>query len=93
MSFAKGSQDWGGRRKENPEGAPRVTRQDVLDRARELGLQVKRDGLYGMSGRWLYLDGKAWRGLGNTNFRAVERMRAMIGGPDWILPDGGADAN
>lgn len=72
--FASGSQDWGGRRAENPPGCPRVTRAEVLLTAAKAGVEVKREGL----GMWWirYPGDDCWRTLAQTNYRAVERIRA-----------------
>lgn len=68
-------QDWGGRRKVNPSGAPRVTRNDVLRFAQENGLTVRRDGL---SNWWLLNDDGVWRTSGITNFLALSHLRRYL---------------
>lgn len=67
-------QDWGGRRKQNPNNAPKVSGKMVRDLALEMGLSVKRDG-YGM---WfVYKDSnKIWYTLGSTNFLAFRNLQS-----------------
>jgi hypothetical protein len=68
-------QDWGGRHATNPNGAPKVTRKDVLAFAERKGLTVKRDpGTY--STWWIHKDGTRYT-LGSTNWEAMQTLRRM----------------
>lgn len=73
MSFAKNSQDWGGRRKVNPDNVPKISRKDVLSEAKKLGVEIRREGL----GMWLvYIEEKHnWYTLGQTNHLALENLQ------------------
>lgn len=75
ISFAKGSQDWGGRRKLNPDDAPRVDREDVRKFAHSYSISVKREGL----GMWWRMDvnGKWWT-LGMTNYLALKEIKRFV---------------
>ena len=87
MSFAKASQDWGGRRKLNPDNAPRVSRQDILGFAQQHAIVVRREGL----GMWFRLDGSTWYTIGQTNYLAMECLRRLTRAePD--APSAPADA-
>lgn len=63
--------DWGGRKRENPLGCPRVSRTQVEALALSLGLSVRREGL----GMWLVKRGEQWFTLGQTNYVALENLR------------------
>lgn len=78
MTFASGAQDWGGRRKDNPPGASRVTGDQVRAYAQQHGIQVRREGP-GWSA-WHYHDGKEWRVLENTNYLALKRLEVIVEG-------------
>lgn len=68
-------QDWGGRRKLNPDDAPRVSGKQVRAKATSLGIEIKNEGLYGRGGMWFWKrpDGK-WYTLGQTNYLAIEQL-------------------
>lgn len=68
--------DWGGRRKLNPDNAARVTRQQVLKYAADHRIEVKRDGLG--SGMWFFKRGPVWCTLGQTNYIALRWMQKEI---------------
>jgi hypothetical protein len=71
-------QDVAGSRRLNPEGVPKITRQQVLDRAAELNIRVKRDGDCGVRGMWWFLDSKCtWRSLGMTNYLALQCLERV----------------
>lgn len=78
MSFASSHQDWGGRRRDNPKGAPRVTREQVFAKAAHMGIQVRRP--YGAWTEWMYFDSDCWRNLERTNYLALKRLEAMAKG-------------
>lgn len=68
--------DWGGRRKMNPEGCPKVTRQDVLDYAKSKGVEVWNDGDYGARGTWWQKDENGVSlTLGITNYIALQTLK------------------
>jgi hypothetical protein len=77
--------DWGGRRKENPERCPRVTRDDVIAFATEHGYKVQRAMVYpgragffkSTQGPWWFHDGRQWLTAGSTNYLALETLRAL----------------
>lgn len=71
--------DWGGRRKENPENVPRVTAKMVEDYAASIHVEIRRDGIRGM---WFYVGGfklesACWYTLGSTNYLALENLRKL----------------
>ena len=66
--------DWGGRRKLNPDNAPRVTRNQVLDFAATHGLKVKRDG----NSSWLHFRNGTWYSCGMTNYLALRRLERYV---------------
>lgn len=68
-------QDWGGRRKANPEDAPKITRKQVEKYAESIGAKISRDG----RGMWFAesVDG-TWYTLGLTNYLALKNMQS-----DW----------
>ena len=74
MSFATNHQDWGGRRKANPDNAPRVTRQEVIDLANNCDIEIKRAGL----GIWFFKSEGTWYTLGQTNYLALRQLRQLI---------------
>ena len=74
MSFATRHQDWGGRRKANPDNAPRVTRQQVIDMAYRHDIEIKRASL----GMWFYKNDCTWYTLGQTNYLALRQLRQMV---------------
>ncbi len=72
-------QDWGGRRKANPENCPKVTHQMVLDLAKEKGIEVKRGDFFGYDRHfvgsdkamwWAMFPNGEWRTIGMTNYLA-----------------------
>jgi hypothetical protein len=68
--------DWGGRPAANPAGAPRVSREAVLQAAAEAGVEVKRPkGAWSMW--WVRRPDDVWRTLATTNFLACESLRAL----------------
>ena len=70
--FGRGQgRDWGGRHKVNPPNAPRVTRQDVIDFALSLNVEVKRLG----QGMWMKKVGEEWYTCGQTNYLALRNLR------------------
>lgn len=71
-------QDWGGRRKLNPDDAPRVSGKQVREKAAALGIEVKNKGLYGRGGMWFWKrpDGQ-WYTLEQTNYLAMEQLRRI----------------
>lgn len=69
-------QDWGGRRKTNPEGTPKITMRQVNDYAKEIGVEVWREpGNYSMW--WLMRNGKKYKTLGMTNFQALNYLHRL----------------
>lgn len=77
MGFAKGQNDYGGRHKENPDGCPKVTREDVRKFAHSYSISVKREQY--SSGMWLRQDinGKWWT-LGMTNYLALKELKRFV---------------
>ena len=73
-------QDWGGRRKENPGGCPKVTGKQVREFAESHGLIIKNDGMYRRGGTWWLYDKNMgeFLTLASTNYLALERMKAEI---------------
>jgi hypothetical protein len=70
-------QDWGGRRRENPVDAPRVSRNDVLAAAAELAFTVRKSRRFA---GWEYHDAdRGWCSAGSTNFLCVQFMRSERG--------------
>ncbi|MFA5036422.1 MAG: hypothetical protein WC479_04530 [Candidatus Izemoplasmatales bacterium] len=74
-------QDWGGRRKVNPENCPKVTDKEVEAKAKELVLEVQRGDfsrrdhgfMHSPQGTWWYrnpIDNK-WYTIGATNYWAL----------------------
>jgi hypothetical protein len=76
MGFAKGSQDWGGRRPLNPDNCPHVSGEDVRKFAHSYSISVKREG-YGM---WWYKPrhSDSWLTLGQTNYLALSLLKRHI---------------
>lgn len=68
--------DFGGRRAENPVGAPRVTSTDVKAAALIAGVQVKRESA-GWCMWWILKPGDVWRTLAATNFQALRSLNQM----------------
>jgi hypothetical protein len=77
-------QDWGGRRRMNPEGCPKVTAEDVLAKAAVMGVEVKRGGWFKSTGSfyhsaygtwWIKED--VWRQIGGTNFLALQYLERI----------------
>ena len=66
--------DWGGRKKLNPENAPRVSAKQVRHLASSIGVDVRRDGC---GGAWWFYDGQ-WLTLGQTNYLAMVRLQEMV---------------
>jgi hypothetical protein len=66
-------QDWGGRRKVNPDNIKRVTRKSVLDFAKKLDIEVMREG----QGMWLYKKNDIWYTLGQTNYIAIQTLTKL----------------
>lgn len=73
-------QDWGGRRKSNPDNAPRVTRIQVEKFAEEHGYEIEREGYWWASDMWKgRIKGTAvWRTLGQTNYLALEQLKYLV---------------
>ncbi len=72
-------QDWGGRKKMNPPGCPKVTRKDVFAYAELHGIQVKWGGPTAVeNGTWWYWasDG-VWRTAGVTNYLCREFLKSL----------------
>ena len=83
-------QEWGGRRKTNPENAPKVTRNMVINYAKNHSIYVFRGDFLWVDdvrskthskwGQWWYLDEKdIWRTLGYTNYLALRNLQYMMG--------------
>ncbi len=72
MTFAKNSQSWGGRRKLNPHYAPNITCNDVLKVAKQINVEVKREGK-GMW--WVKTINGNWVTLGQTNYIAWDNLQ------------------
>lgn len=79
-------QDWGGRRRLNPENCPTITRSMVILRAAELGIKVRRGHIlsehaFQNSERgtwWAYsYDKKQWLTIGDTNFLALSWLNGQ----------------
>lgn len=72
-------QDWGGRRKTNPDNCPKITRKMIEDLANENHIEVWNDGYGGYHGTWLYKkpDGINYV-LGSTNYIAFEHLKRVI---------------
>lgn len=72
-------QDWGGRHKAIPEGAPKVTSVQVKSLAESIGVRVRREtpGAWSM---WLYWSDKrgSWVTLGNTNWEACNSLNGFV---------------
>jgi hypothetical protein len=76
-------QDWGGRRKQNPENCPVVTVKQVTDKALSMSVEVKRGDFHGSKndrwfgecdhGTWWYLNklNGMWYTIGDTNYLAL----------------------
>lgn len=79
-------QDWGGRKKLNPEDCPKVTSQQVAALAQDAGVEIFRGGFLadGSSyqephGTWWYKDREGtWRTLGMTNYLAICLIREFM---------------
>ena len=67
-------QDWGGRRKENPPNAPRITSCEVTEFAQQNDIETRREGL----GMWFYLKDSIWYTLGQTNYLALTHLTRLI---------------
>ena len=71
-------QDWGGRRKSNPDNCPKITKKMVYDLASELGIEIRRgdyfhDLSFYHSDRgtwWIYNIEFKWVTMGDTNYWA-----------------------
>lgn len=76
--------DFGGRRAENPAGAARVSRDEVLALAQTTGVQVKRESVRtgcastGWSMWWVLRPGDEWRTLATTNYMAAQELRKAL---------------
>lgn len=82
-------QDWGGRHASNPPGAPKVTRQQVLDAAKAAGVEVRRGVIggtvesprfiptAGWSSWFVLKPGDEWRTLADTNYHALCALSFM----------------
>jgi len=57
-------QDWGGRRKENPDNCPKISGKQVREKAKYLGIEVKRNGYE----NWWYKNNGQWYTGGTTNY-------------------------
>ncbi len=74
--------DYGGRKAENPAGATRVTKAQVLSAASAAGVQVKRESVRtgcasdGWSMWWVQRPGDVWRTLATTNYQAVQALHS-----------------
>ncbi len=74
-------QDWGGRHKVNPENCPEVTQEEIITKALELDLKVKRGDfsrvdhkfVQGTQGVWWYQNpiNNKWYTIGETNYWAL----------------------
>jgi hypothetical protein len=74
-------QDWGGRRKVNPENCPKVTNKEVEAKAKELNLTIQlgdfsridHEFMYSPQGMWWYQNpmDKRWYTIGMTNYLAL----------------------
>jgi len=85
MSRHTMGQDWGGRRKLNPNNAPVVTAKEVEDYAASMGVTVfratqTRYSLHPSSrGTWWYETEKGYVSLGDTNFIALQTLKCLEG--------------
>lgn len=80
-------QDWGGRRKQNPDNAPKVTAKMVNKFAKLHGFEIFRATQL-PSGRlfegshastwWIVVDGTNYS-MGETNYIALESMKRRVG--------------
>lgn len=85
MSRHTMGQDWGGRRRENPENCPKVSQKDVITLAQALNIKVFRGGFFANGeaynephGTWWYKDYQGtWRTLGTTNYLAVMHLNGL----------------
>lgn len=66
-------QDWGGRRKMNPDNCPVVRRIQVIVAAVKIGVKVKREGqgMWWVSGAGI----EKWFTLGQTNYIALYNLQ------------------
>jgi hypothetical protein len=74
--FGRGQgRNWGGRRKMNPDDAPKVTRKQVLDFAAKNKFEIKRNG----NSHWWLKDSEGiWRTAGITNYLVLENMKRTL---------------
>lgn len=76
--------DYGGRRSDNPEGAPRVSAEQVRAAAQQAGVEVKRESVVSGSRRgwcmwWAKAPGDVWRTLETTNYKALYSLQRRLG--------------
>lgn len=75
--------DWGGRRKINPDDCPKVTGETVRTKAAMLNVFVRRGDFIGINfhpsdrGIWWYLENGKWLILGATNYVAFSNLTFM----------------
>ena len=77
MSFAHNSQDWGGRRPENPPEAPKVTRKDLERFAQEHNFEIRRTGP-GNGTWWTKCSDGVWRTAGMTNYLCLDHLKQRL---------------
>ena len=71
--------DWGGRRKQNPEGCPKVTWKDVFAYVASRGIHVKWGGPTAVeNGTWWYWSSDdRFQTAGTTNYLCMEFLKSL----------------
>lgn len=64
-------QDWGGRRKSNPDECPIVSSVEVIAFAKERGFELRKNVVWFVKEK----DGE-WRSIGDTNYWALENLKS-----------------
>ena len=69
----------------NPDNCPKITKKDVMLKAKELGIEVIRGSFSRIDmgfmksdwGSWYRKTSTNWIGLGQTNYMAMENLKAL----------------